>query len=246
MLTPQGTQETFFVQFVSGVKSVLYFRAPKVMEQDKERPKDGRCQRLVAEAAKVFWTYGIKSMTMDDMAARLGISKKTLYQCVKDKNDLVEQVLMCMAVESSREMTKELDREPSAIDELFAIANRVSKRLAGIHPSIHFDLEKYHPEAFHAWRKRKRAEIFSSMVANLKRGIEEGLYRKDLDVEVIATVHIARFDMMFDGELFPAGQFNMEEVQKEMLRYHIRGIASPKGVEHLEKMMKRETGKGKD
>jgi AcrR family transcriptional regulator len=203
---------------------------------------DTRCARLIADAAKVFWTYGIKSVTMDDLATRLGISKKTLYQCVKDKNDLVGQVLQCMARESTCEVTHGLDRETNAIDELFAIANRVSKRLRDIHPSIHFDLEKYHPEAFHAWRQGKRAEIFASMVANLQRGIKEGLYRKDLDVHVITTLHIARFDLVFNGELFPPDQFNLEEVQREMFRYHIRGIASPKGVEYLVKKVKREMG----
>lgn len=211
-------------------------------EKQPTNEPDERGVRLVEEAAKVFWTYGIKSMTMDDMSTRLGISKKTLYQHVKDKNDLVEKVLAHIASTFKCEIDEETEKGLNAIDELFAITTRVAGQLKGIHPSIHFDLEKYHPEAFRHMVENKRAEIYSSMSGNMERGIQEGLYREDLNIPMIATIYIARFDMVFDGELFPPEHFNMDELHWELFRYHIRGIASAKGLKHLAKKVDKERG----
>lgn len=211
------------------------------MAAEKENPKDERGERLVEEAAKVFWTYGIKSMTMDDMATRLGISKKTLYQHVKDKNDLVEKVLLHIANELKCEVEETVGGGGNAIDELFAITTRVAGQLKDIHPAIHFDLEKYYPEAFRNMVLNKRKEIFEISIANMERGIKEGLYREDLNIAMIATIYIARFDMVFDGELFPPDRFNFDELHWEILRYHVHGIASAKGLKYLEKKLLKET-----
>jgi AcrR family transcriptional regulator len=216
-------------------------------DKDSTGPKGERGKCLVMEAARVFWTYGIKSMTMDDMSTRLGISKKTLYQHVKDKNDLVAKVLLHIAEEFKCEIDEELEKGLNAIDELYAVTTRVAGQLKGIHPSIHFDLEKYHPEAFRHMVENKRKEIFASMTENMERGIKEGLYREDLNIPMIATIYIARFDMVFDGELFPPEQFNMDDLHWEIFRYHIRGIASAKGLKYLQKKVLKEmrpTGSG--
>lgn len=199
-----------------------------------------RGNRLIADAAKVFWTYGIKSMTMDDMSTRLGISKKTLYQHVKDKNDLVEKVLLHIAEELKCEVDETVGQGVNAIDELFGITTRVARQLKDIHPAIHFDLEKYYPEAFRSMVLTKRKEIFDLTTNNMERGIREGLYREDLNIAMIATIYVARFDMVFDGELFPPGRFNMDDLHWEILRYHVRGIASAKGLKYLEKKVQKE------
>lgn len=201
---------------------------------------DAKGAHIIAEAAKVFWTYGIKSMTMDDMSTRLGISKKTLYQHVKDKNDLVEKVLRHIADQFKCEVDESLAQGGNAIDELFALTNRVTSQLKGIHPAIHFDLEKYHPEAFRHMVVTKRKEIYDLTIANMERGIQEGLYRENLNIPMIATVYVARFDMVFDGELFPPDHFDMDALRWEILRYHVRGIASPKGLKYLAKKTRQE------
>lgn len=211
-----------------------------MMDTDKSKPMDERGDRLIAEAAKAFWTYGIKSMTMDDLSTRLGISKKTLYQHVKDKNDLVEKVLTHIASDFKCLVDESASGDKNAIDELFSITTTVADRLKDIHPSIHFDLEKYHPAAFRKMLDDKRKEIYTTTTANMERGISEGLYREDLNIPMIATIYIARFDMVFDGELFPPDRFRPEELHWELFRYHIRGIASAKGLKYLDKKVQKE------
>lgn len=211
------------------------------VEQPDGGQVDERLRRILDETARIFWKLGIKSVTMDDVAARLAISKKTLYQFVTDKNDLVDRVLKHLSfcykcdVDAVRANTKQ-----NAIDELYAVTTTIAGHLQGIHPSIHFDLEKYHPEAFNNMRAAKRREIFTCMTENMERGIRDGLYREDLNIPMVATIYIARFDLVFDGTLFPPERFSMNDLHWEMFRYHVRGIASRKGIAYLEKKMNKE------
>ena len=204
-------------------------------------PMDERGRRILAKAAKIFWKLGIKSVTMDDVATRLGISKKTLYIYVSDKKDLVAQVLQNLSASYKSDIDLVRARkDQNAIDELYAVTTTVAGHLEGIHPSIHFDLEKYHPEAFDHMRVNKRNEIFSFMSENMARGIKEGLYREDLNIPMIVAIYIARFDMVFDGTLFPTEKFSMNDLHWEIFRYHVRGIASKKGLDYLEKKLTKE------
>ncbi|MBK8498659.1 MAG: TetR/AcrR family transcriptional regulator [Flavobacteriales bacterium] len=210
-------------------------------DQAGAEPGDERLHRILDESARIFWKLGIKSVTMDDVATRLGISKKTLYQHVTDKNDLVDRVLkhLSFCYKCDIDAVRARDKQ-NAIDELYAITTTVAGQLQGIHPSIHFDLEKYHPEAFRNMLANKRREIFECNTQNMARGIKEGLYREDLNIPMIATIYIARFDMVFDGALFPPDRFSMADLHWEIFRYHVRGIASKKGLDYLEKKMTKE------
>ncbi|MBK6540436.1 MAG: TetR/AcrR family transcriptional regulator [Flavobacteriales bacterium] len=211
---------------------------PNPTDQPGLEPMDERGRRILDESAKVFWKLGIKSVTMDDVATRLAISKKTLYQYVTDKNDLVDRVLKHLSACYKCDIDAVRAREKqNAIDELYAVTTTVAGHLQGMHPSIHFDLEKYHPEAFHHMVANKRREIYQCMTENMERGIREGFYRDDLNIPMIATIYNARFDMVFDGALFPPDKFSMNDLHWEIFRYHVRGIASKKGLDYLEKKM---------
>ena len=210
-------------------------------DQPGLEPTDDRWRRILDETAKIFWKFGIKSVTMDDVASRLAISKKTLYQYVTDKNDLVDRVLkhLSFCYKCDIDLVR-ARKDQNAIDELYAITTTVAGQLQGIHPSIHFDLEKYHPEAFRNMLANKRKEIFECMTDNMSRGIKDGLYRDDLNIPMIATIYIARFDVVFDGVLFPPDKFSMNDLHWEIFRYHVRGIASKKGLDYLEKKLTKE------
>ncbi|MGD1846840.1 MAG: TetR/AcrR family transcriptional regulator [Salibacteraceae bacterium] len=200
-------------------------------------------RQILEQADEVFMRLGIKSVTMDDMARNLGISKKTLYQYVSDKNDLVFQTLQINCDYEEKVIRDICTRELNAIDESFEVSKWVVGQLKRIHPSIHYDLEKYHPEAFHHFRKAQTNTVYECIEGNLRKGMQEGLYRDDLNVHVIATVYLARMDVVFDGQLFPPTKYDFAEVYLETFRYHIRGIASEKGIEYLVEKVKKETTK---
>ncbi len=196
-------------------------------------------QELIEKASQVFMRLGIKSITMDDMARQLGVSKKTIYKYVKDKNELVERTLALHGQHEHGQIEEICEKGYNAIDEIFEISKFVSEMLSNVHPSVHFDLEKYYPEAWAKTMRERQQYVFECVNGNLEKGGKDGLYRSNLNPEIIARIYIAKLDVLFDGEIFPAQKFNFAEVYLEFFRYHIRGIASEKGLNYLiEKVQK--------
>jgi TetR/AcrR family transcriptional regulator, cholesterol catabolism regulator len=199
-----------------------------------------KAKDILEQANQVFLRCGIKSVSMDDVARELKISKKTLYRFVKDKNDLVCKAL---AFHCSREVSvtcEIISGNSNAIDELIEISKYVSGQLKQVHPSIHYDLEKYYPDAWKIFTAHKMEHIYSCVVQNLEKGMKQGLYRTNINIPIIARIYISRIDAVFDTQIFPQDKFKMIDVYSEMLRYHIRGIASEKGIKYLVKKMKKE------
>ncbi len=201
---------------------------------------DEKTRTIIEQAHRLFMRNGIKSMTMDDVATQLHISKKTLYEHFTDKNDLVERAVKYISAQNRLRIDAICKQGHNAIDELMEINLHVAAMVGKMHPSIHFDLEKYHPAAWKHLMSTKQAEIYECMVKNLRKGMKEGLYREDINVDILARIYISRFDMCFDGELFPPSEHPFADVLWEQYRYHIRGIASKKGLEYLEKKVKKE------
>ena len=199
-----------------------------------------KLEAILDQALRLFMRHGIKSMTMDDVANHLHISKKTLYQFVTDKNDLVERAVARMHTSHTACIDDICGRGLNAIDEQYEIAKYLAGLLSQVHPSIHYDLEKYHPKAWEQFHRQKRMHIDQCITRNMLKGIKEGFYRDDLNVDVVAKLYMARFDVLFDGELFPMDKYSFADITWESFRYHIHGIASSKGVHYLMKKMKRE------
>lgn len=193
-----------------------------------------KCQQMLEQVTGLFMQYGVRSLTMDDIARHLGISKKTLYQCFADKADMVEKT-MAAHIDQDAEVVEQIHAEaPNAIEEMFLIVQHVSQHLTKIHPSILFDLEKYYPKAYRRFIDYKHKTIRSIIERNMRDGMAQGLYRDNLKVRIISGLYVGRIDVFFDRELFPPTETNPTEVYVETIRYHIRGIASDKGIAYLQ------------
>lgn len=175
---------------------------------------------------------------MDEMARQLSISKKTLYTYVADKNELVELCVTMAHADEIDQIGKISQEFTNAIDEILAISRFVAGTLKKIHPSIFFDLAKYHPNSLRIMNNHKRDFVRGCVIDNLQRGIKQGLYRSNLNVEVVATIYQATMDHIILGDLFPESQNSLDEIYKEYFRYHIKGIASASGLEYLNELIK--------
>ena len=197
--------------------------------------------QLVKDAIDVFLTYGIKSVTMDDVARHLRVSKKTIYQVVKDKEDLVNKCMRkdCEGIEQKVQAIQA--KNLKAIDENFAISTVIVAELKNIHPSIFYDLEKYYPEAMAMMIEMRHDFIGGVMRQNLNKGIKEGVYRPELNVEIMTQLWVLRLNVIFNPKLFPMDAFHPKDVYLEMFIHHIRGIANSKGLKELEKNLKNQT-----
>ena len=200
---------------------------------------------ILEQANRLFLKCGIKSVSMDDVARELKVSKKTLYRFVKDKTDLVSKALTFHCSREVEVTCKIISRNSNAIDELIEISQHVREQLRQVHPSIHYDLEKYYPDAWRIFTAHKMEHIYSCVAQNLEKGIKQGLYRTTINIPIIARIYISRIDAVFDAQIFPPDKFKMIDVYSEMLRYHIRGIASEKGIKYLVRQTKKALQKGR-
>jgi len=188
---------------------------------------------VIKEVGELFIRYGIKSMTMDELSRQLGISKKTLYQCCENKKDLVKKVIEQQIEEEQNCICNMLEEEGNAIDMLMDLTKFVGERMKELHPSVLFDLKKYHTQAWNRLNAHKMEFIFRNIKANIEKGIAQDLYRSNMNPEIVAHFYLSMINTLIDPDFFPGEQYTRAEIHKEMMRYHIRGIASSKGREYL-------------
>ena len=197
-------------------------------------------EQLLLAITELFMRYGIKSLTMDDISRHLGISKKTLYHFVTDKKDLVKQCVELTVTAEQCMLCEFATEKGNAIDELFLINKRISEKLQNMQPAVMFDLQKYYPDAWKVMESHKHCFIYDMMVKNINDGVTQGLYRDNVNAEIVARIYVGMIDKMFDAEFFPNRTFSFEILHREIARYHIRGIASEKGREYLNAKIKNE------
>lgn len=190
-------------------------------------------KEILEPALQLYLKYGIKSITMDDVAKELGISKKTLYQQVEGKDELVKYAVRYFTEVEKLAIGKLQTTCTNAIEEIFAIGDFLSKYLINLNPVVLYDLKKYYPEAWKIFQEHKKNYVVSILIKNMQSGRKEGLYRADFDLEIIAYAYISKIEVMMDSELAPLENFNFPHIIKELQQYHIRGIASEKGLAYL-------------
>ena len=201
-------------------------------------PLDERGERLIEDVSRVFFSRGIRSVSMDDLARELGISKKTIYVYVKNKDDLVTKVLMRLSDRFNAQIDGIQAQGLNAVDEMYAIAQFIAGETMKWHPSLNYDLAKYHPDACRIADQGKEVEIVEKVARNMEKGVREGLYRPDIDVSLLSKLYVVRFDRAMGDQVAGLLQHRtMAEINWELFRYHIHGIASKKGVDYLEKKL---------
>jgi TetR/AcrR family transcriptional regulator, cholesterol catabolism regulator len=195
-------------------------------------------KNILLRVRELYMKYGIKSITMDDVAIELGISKKTLYQYVTDKDDLVGKFVDYEIIMRQDEISKCFKPGSNAIEELFEISIFMNRLMKDQNPATDHDLKKYYPHHHYKTVKIRRERIFKYILLNLKKGKEEGLYRGDMNEEIIAKLYISRVESIHLNDLFTVEEFTSIKLFMELLIYHIRGIATEKGIEVLERKIK--------
>ena len=194
---------------------------------------------IVSKAIDLFRKYGIKSVTMDDVARELGISKKTLYRYVNDKTDLVSKV-MDFELERNKDCYLTLIHTgKNAIEELFEVLKYLSVQLKRYSPSFEYDLKKYYPAIYKKVHQIQRDNMYEAMLENSRKGKKEGLYRKEMQEEIIVKLQVSRIESMYEDHLFTIEDFTSGKIFLEVFIYHIRGIANEKGIAVLEENLKK-------
>ncbi|HUH29403.1 TetR/AcrR family transcriptional regulator [Gelidibacter sp.] len=192
-------------------------------------------EKIINKATELFLTLGFKSVTMDDIANELGISKKTIYVHFENKTKLVESSTLEMfeIIAHGIDCICELKKDP--IEEVYDIKQLVMEHLKNEKSSPYHQLQKYYPKIFNSLRSKQYRLMEDCVANNLKRGISLGLYRSNLEIEFISKMYFTSIMALKDKQLFPLKNYSMASLMNLYLEYHVRGICTPKGLEALSK-----------
>jgi len=208
-----------------------FLTAPSVPESTAAEVR--REHELLAGVLGVFLRCGIKAVNMDDIARQLGVSKKTLYRHFRDKRDLVTRAV-AFHMEAQAHMLDELDAlAGNAIDVELALMERMRGLIDAMHPSVLYDLEKFHGKVFHELMERRAAALLAFSERNLVRGQREGVYRADFEPRLIARFLIGMTEQLDPMRLVADTGCGLATIHTSAFVYHIRAIASPEGLDYL-------------
>ena len=184
---------------------------------------------ILAKVRRLYQRYGIKSVTMDDIAAQLNISKKTIYEYFTDKEDLVQHVLMFELENRSNELNAIEKQNYNAIEELFEVYKMINAMFREYNPAMEYDVRKYYPDLFMNIKVIRRKRMYESSYNNMNKGKGEGLYRKELNSKIIAKLHVFRTENLFDNDMFTQEELTSFKMFHEVFIYHLHGILSHEG-----------------
>ncbi len=196
-------------------------------------------EQIIKATAKLFMKYGIRSVTMDEVAKELTISKKTLYQFFKDKTDLVNYVVEFMGDKSDISHCGE-DKNLNAVEKHISVYNKVSAILTNANPSFEYDLQKYYPKQFKKMIKTRRNSMFEKMKRDLQQGVDEGFFRADMDVEKVAILNLIRIESIKDNEIIEKYNLKLIDMIQEFFDYHLHAIATEKGIKEYANLLSQE------
>ena len=194
--------------------------------------------KILETAGRLFLKYGVRSISMDDIARELAISKKTIYHFFKDKDEVVCLIAKRFFKEQKEEFDKIMMEADNAIERLYWATLKARELFAKINPYILFDIKKYYEDAWALYLDYEKNVMFEGTISILEEGIEEGLFRPDINVKILATLRVEEVKLAFDQMIFPDDEFNVREVQMQMLEHFFYGIVTEKGYALLNEYKK--------
>jgi AcrR family transcriptional regulator len=186
-------------------------------------------EKIIHKAADMFITLGFKSVTMDDIAAAMGISKKTIYANFKNKTALVRQATLAMFHEISHGIDCISNQDKNPIEELYDIKKFVMMHLKDEKSSPQYQLQKYYPEVFSTLKELQFDTMQECTLRNLRKGVDQGLYRANLDIDFVSRIYFIGVNGIKNDKLFPIQNFPKAKLMEDYLEYHLRGIVTKTG-----------------
>ena len=186
-------------------------------------------EKILESAGSLFLKYGVKSISMDDIARELSISKKTIYQFFKDKNELVYLISERFLLAQKEKFDKIQVESKDSIELLYLSTLHAREIFEIINPYILFDIKKYYKEAWQLYLDFEKKIMYESLITTLEHGIKQGLFREDIDVSILATLRMEEIKLAFDKDVFPDNRFSFKEVQYQILDHFFYGIMTEEG-----------------
>lgn len=198
-------------------------------------------ERILVKTHELFNRYGVRSVSMDDIATSLGMSKKTVYQYYSDKEELVKAVFDAILNQNKDRCCHDRENSENAIEEIFRALDMMQEMFARMNPVVLYDLQKYHPQVYQTFHDHKNQFIYQMIKTNLENGIASDLYRSDIDVEVISRFRVESIFLPFNSEVFTNNRTHLVHIEQQIADHFLYGIASAKGQKLIQKYKKQRT-----
>jgi len=195
-------------------------------------------QKIIEEAAVMFRTYGIRAVTMDMLASQLGISKRTIYEVFSDKDELLKGVLKWMSKKQYEVMTKIFSESDNVIEAIFKMLDLMIDHFQKMSPAFQMDIKKYHKALVDNPQEMQDLPYYSNNTEVLIRGIKEGIFRSDIDIEITNKCMLEVARLSNDKDVFPPDDFLNKDVIRNFYINYLRGISTPKGLGLINKYEK--------
>lgn len=192
-------------------------------------------EKILKGAEELFFKYGIKNITMDEVARHLGMSKKTLYQYFKDKDEMVHSLILDKIEEDKRIFGKTHKESENIVVEAFAIMKNIREIMGHVNPILFYELAKFYPKTWEKFNEFKRDFIRINLEESLRMGQAQGFVRSDININILSTMRLESIDMSFNTQIFPSDKFNLVEVHVALTEHFLYGICTLKGHKLINK-----------
>jgi AcrR family transcriptional regulator len=211
-----------------GIKNVSIVLPPILKVEAKEKILQG--------AETLFMRYGIKTITMDDIAKDLAVSKKTIYQYFPDKDALVHELMAEKLKEDERDFKAVVQKASNVIDELFGYMKLMTTIFSTVNPVVFYDMQKYHPKSWQLFEQFKTGFIYNMVEESIERGKKQGLVRTDINAKIIARLRVQEIELGFNPLIFPPDKYKILDVQLAFIEHFLYGICTLKGHKQINKL----------
>jgi len=191
-------------------------------------------EALLSKSRELFMKHGVKSLTMDDIARQMGMSKKTIYQFVDNKGDLVKLAMEDFLGEERKLIEGILQKPGNAVEEMIGMMEYWLQVVREFNATTLNEVQKYYPETWKMYNEYRFNFMLGLIQNNLKKGITEGYYLDNLDADVISKVYILGVEILLNQDMFPSKQYTFLSIYREFLGYHLRGIVSAEGLKYID------------
>ena len=198
-------------------------------------------QRIQKGAHDLVMQYGIRSVSMDDIATNLGMSKKTIYHYFKDKDELIEAVVDEVIATNQCACNADISRSENAVHEIFLVMDMMAEMFKTMNPSILHDMQKYHPDAFRKFMKHKNEFLFNVCTQKLLRGVKEDLYRPEMSVDILCRYRVETMFIPFNPEFQQSLKHSLAKIEDEILIHFLFGLVTLKGYKLIIKYREQKT-----
>lgn len=188
-------------------------------------------RKVIHTAWSMFRRFGVRSVSMDDVAREMSMSKKTLYRCFSDKNELIAQTLEHDMTEMEKHVNSIFAEEPNPVKQVIRIAHYIAKYLGEVNHSMIYDLQKYHGDIYHKFEERRRQTFQDKVLRNLEAGISQGFYHTDLNPLTSAQLYLCLMNHGTEYLIQSQPDINIGKLYLQVIKYHLHAITTPKGLE---------------